>query len=63
MQRDGVVRGGKASGQTQIDVILGFEELIGLLVDFRQLILDIQNVRDGVFAGVARRAPGQTDPV
>src|SRR6516162_5067238 len=63
MKIDGIVRGGELARQTQVEVVLRFEKLIGRAVDVWELVFDIEDVRDRVFAGLCRGPARQANPL
>ena len=62
MQRDGAGRRRAASGETQVEVILGLKEFVGLAIDFRPFMFEEENVGDGILARVGRDAACAAQP-
>ncbi len=63
VEGDGVVGGGEAAGEAQVQVVLGLQEFVGLPVDVGLRVLQVEDVGDGVLARAGGDAPGASDPV
>jgi hypothetical protein len=50
------------TGQFQIEIVLGLQELVCGVIDFRLLVFEKENVRDGILAGGPGNASRQTNP-
>lgn len=59
---DRFVRGGELTGKAEVEVIFWFEEFVGLAVDVGVLVFDVEDVGDGIFAGVCWCSAGEPDP-
>ncbi len=62
VQRDRVVPGGGAAGETEVQVVLRLEEQRGVADDVRAMALQPQDVPHRVLARLRRGASGEPDP-